>query len=160
MKRLIVMVAAATLASYVLLAWVGLVQLNAQAGGLIAFDARITGYNQADATAYLAELTDEGRAIILGPLRILDTIFPVLLGLLLALIIWVNGRPYLAILPFGYTAVDLWENATVGRMIAENAPEMADRASNLTQGKYALLLLAVAVAWMVWRRHSNDAPSA
>lgn len=152
MRRVTIMVAAATAAAYVMLLWVGLGMLQPDAGGQLAFDARIWGYDRAAAESYLAALTEEGRAILLGPLRMLDTIFPPLAGLLLALLIWRGGRPGLAPVPFAYTAVDLWENATVAQMVRENAPELADTASNLTQGKYALLLLALAVTWMVWRR--------
>ena len=86
----------------------------------------------------------------------LDTAYPVLLGALLAGLLWRLGRPRLAPLPLLYTAADLWENARVRAMIAAGpegvTPEMAAGASAVTQGKYALLVMALALLWAVWRR--------
>ena len=150
-QRATLMLAAATAATYALLLWTGLTRLVPETGGLMPFDLRLFGYGVPEAEAYLAALTAEGRAALLGPIRLLDTAFPLLLGALLAVLIWRNGRRWLAAVPFGYAAVDLWENATISGIVMRNAPEMADTASNLTQGKYALLVLSLALVWMSWR---------
>jgi hypothetical protein len=58
--------------------------------------------------------------------------------------------------PFAYTAADLWENARVREMIAAGpeglTPAMVEGASAVTQGKFALLAMSVALLWAVWRR--------
>lgn len=151
MSRFIILLTLATAAVYAALLFQGVVRMTPEAGGLPPFDVRIGGYGEDEARAYLAALSDEGKRLLLGPVRTLDTIFPPMLGLLLALLIFVNGRVWLALVPFGYTAADLWENATVGAMVVANDPAMGPAASNLTQGKYALLILSLAILWMAWR---------
>lgn len=151
MNRFLGLFALATALVYGALVYYGLFRLGVESGRLPMFDIRALGYGPTEAEAYLAVLTDEGRRLIAGPIRILDTLFPPMLGLLLALSIWANGRPFLAPVPLGYTAVDLWENATVGAMIHSGDTALATTASNLTQGKYALLLLSLAILWMAWR---------
>lgn len=148
--------ALSTAAVLAALLWVGVVQAMQEAGGLRPFDLRPLGYDHAAAEAYLAALTESGRARLLGPVAALDTAFPVLLGALLAGLFWRLGRPWLAPLPFLYTAADLWENARVRAMIAAGpegvTPQMAEGASAVTQGKYALLVMALALLWAIWRR--------
>ena len=148
--------ALATAAVHAALVWVGVVRAMREAGGLRPFDLRSLGYDHAAAEAYLAALTESGRALFLGPVAVLDTAYPVLLGALLAGLLWRLGRPWLAPLPFLYTAADLWENARVRAMIAAGpegvTPEMVAGASAVTQGKYALLVMALALLWAVWRR--------
>lgn len=148
--------AAATLAVYAALIWIGVTRLLPAAGGQPPFDLRIQGYGETEARAYLLALTDEGRRLWFGPIRWLDTVFPLLMGTLLAALIWRLGRPWLAPVPFAYTAADLWENARVREMIVAGpdglSPAMAEGASAVTQGKFALLAMSVALLWAVWRR--------
>ena len=132
---------------YALLLGGGAIWLLPASGGQLPPDTWITGYDQARLSVWLAALTDEGRALYLGPIGWLDTLYPALLGLLLASMIWRMGRVWLALVPFLYTVTDLWENAV-----------LADHASSLTQGKYALLGLALALLWMVWRDHRRNGP--
>jgi hypothetical protein len=148
--------AAATAAAYAALIWTGVTQLLPEAGGQAPFDLRVMGYDVAEARAYLEALTDAGRRLWAGPVRWLDTVFPLLMGTLLAALIWRLGRPWLAPVPFVYTAADLWENARVREMIAAGpggvTPAMVEGASAVTQGKFALLAMSVALLWAVWRR--------
>ena len=101
-------------------------------------------------------MSEQGRAVYLGPIAWLDTLFPPLLGLLLASVIWRLGRRWLAMIPFLYTATDLWENAVLHGITRSGEVDLADHASALTQGKYALLGLALALLWMVWRDHRRN----
>jgi hypothetical protein len=138
-------------AVYLALLWTGAVALMPQAGGQWPFDLRATGYSPDEAAAFLAVLTDAGRVAYLGPVAMWDTVFPPLLALLLASLIWRWRRPLLAPVPFLYAAVDLWENAVIGRMVATGDTSLAASASNLTQAKYALLVMALGLVWRSWR---------
>lgn len=150
-RACILALAALTGAVYLALVWTGAVAVMARAGGQWPFDLRASGYTPAEAAAFLAALSDAGRAAYLGPVATLDTVFPPLLALLLGALIWRLGRPLLAPVPFAYAAVDLWENAVIGRMLASGDAALAVSASNLTQAKFALLVLALVLVWMAWR---------
>lgn len=151
--RYIRLLTVATGVVYALLLGVGAFWLVPASGGQLPPDAWITGYDAPQVAAWLAAMGDAGRAIYLGPVSVLDTLFPPLLGLLLASVIWRLGRGWLAVVPFLYTATDLWENAVLRGMVRSNDAGLAEHASSLTQGKYALLALALALLWMVWRDH-------
>jgi len=157
-RRYIRRLAALTGLVYALLLGIGALWLMPASGGQLPPDTWITGYDQARLAGWLAALTEEGRALYLGPIRWLDTLFPPLLGLLLASAIWRLGRVWLAMVPFLYTATDLWENAVLAGIVRANDAALADHASSLTQGKYALLGLALALLWMVWRDHRRNGP--
>ena len=75
-------------AVYAALIWTGATAVIPEAGGMWPFDLRATGYTPSEATAFLAALSADGRAAYLGPVAMLDTLFPPLLGLLLASLIW------------------------------------------------------------------------
>ncbi|WP_372890806.1 hypothetical protein [Rhodosalinus sp.] len=155
-RRALLGLAAATGAVYAALLWFGVVRLTQEAGGLPPFDVRPLGYDHAAAEAYLAALSEAGQHLRLGPVGALDTAFPIMLGVLLAALLWRLGRPWLAPLPLLYSAADLWENARVRAMIEAGpervTPAMAEGASAVTQGKYALLVMSLALLWAVWRR--------
>lgn len=148
--------AAATAASYgVLVLWLA-PQLSAQSQGM-PFDLRVRGYGLEEAQAYLAALTAEGRAIYLGPIRVNDTIFPVLMTLLLLVplrrwrgvaLLW--GLPAVA-----YGVLDLAENAAVAGILRAEAVNEAQvaLASALTMGKFLAFLVAAGVA--VWAIRVN-----
>jgi hypothetical protein len=146
----------AAAAVYAALLWVGVFRLLPEAGGLWPFDIRIMGYDATAARTYLAALTEEGKRLWSGSVARLDTVFPLLLGAFLGALLWRLGRPWLAPLPFLYSLADLWENARVREMIAVGpgglTPDMVQGASAVTQGKFALLAMSVALVWMVWRR--------
>lgn len=130
------------------LAWLWYVELIPGAGGLQPFDSRFFGYSAAEGQAYLAALSDEARRVYLGDVRLLDTVFPICLGTLLA---WLMIRlapgvwRALAILPVAYLAADLWENARVAQILLHEAPtaQMIVAASQLTVAKYGFLMVTV-----------------
>lgn len=156
--RYIRLLTIATVVVYALLLGVGALLLVPASDGQLPPDAWITGYDAPQVAAWLVAMGEEGRAIYLGPVNWLDTLFPPLLGLLLASVIWRLGRGWLAVVPFLYTATDLWENAVLRGIVRSGDASLAEHASSLTQGKYALLALALALLWMVWRDHRRNGP--
>jgi hypothetical protein len=156
--RYIRLLTALTVLVYVLLLGVGIVWLRPASDGLLPPDTWITGYDALRLGGWLDAMGERGRAIYLGPIALLDTLFPPLLGLLLASVIWRLGRGFLAMVPFLYTATDLWENAVLRGIVQSGDLGLADHASALTQGKYALLALALALLWMVWRDYRRNGP--
>lgn len=145
---------------YGALAWLWLTALLPEAGGLMPFDARLTGYTPAEARAFLGALTAEGRGAYLGPVRGLDTVFPIALAALLAWPLLARTRGAwraLALLPLAYLAADLVENARVAALLLAEAPSPAaiGAASRATVTKYAFLFLgtiALGVTYVRTRR--------
>jgi hypothetical protein len=121
------------------------------------FDLRVMGYRLNDALAYAAQLTPEGLAFYLGPLRMADTLLPLLL--VPVLLLPLRGRGQLWFLPaLIYGLADLGENIAVARLLRAGTEMQASDvmiASTLTQGKFLSLavaaLLAVWSLWRVWR---------
>lgn len=133
--------------------------LQRLAGGLLPFDLRVGGYDLDAALRYLVALPPEGVALYLGPIALLDTVFPVLLGL--TLLWWMRplATPFglvCALAALGYVALDLLENRATGALVAGGAfgltPDAVRAASLLTQGKFMALglacVLAARAAWM------------
>lgn len=139
--------------------WLG-GQLSAETGGLMPFDLRLTGYDLADARAFLRTITPDGVALYLGPIAWADTLFPALMGLCFAW--WM--RPFAGVFgmvcvlaAMSYVSLDWGENWAVGRMLEAGpdwvTPTDVQRASALTMGKFAAFALAaVLAARQVWRR--------
>ena len=144
---------AAALAYGVLVLWFG-PQVQAAAGGLLPFDLRVLGYGDEDARQFLTALTPGGRDIYLGPVRITDTVFPILFTLTLCLPIrrwfWAWTLPALA-----YGLLDLAENLAVATLL-RTGPEVGSGpvalASALTVSKFAAVVVAVVITvWGLWR---------
>lgn len=148
----------AAAASYALLIFYLAPQLSAQSGGGIPFDLRALGYSLADAKAYLAALTPEGTALYLGPIRLNDTVIPILFTATLCLPLRRLGE--LWFLPaLAYGLFDLAENVAVARLLRAGVDVEAGAvalASGFTQAKFAAAGLAILVAlyglWRNWRR--------
>ena len=132
--------------------WLG-GQLSAQTGGLMPFDLRLTGYDLAEARAYLRAITPDGVALYLGPVAWADTLFPALMGLCLAW--WM--RPYAGVFgmvcvmaAMSYVALDWAENWAVARLLQAGPdwvmPADVQRASALTMGKFAAFALSAVLA--------------
>jgi len=140
-------------------------QLEALAGGLKPFDLSPLGYDLAAARTYLSALPPEGVALYLGPIRMLDTIFPVLMGL--TLLWWMRPLAGLvgiigAVAAVAYVALDLAENAAVAVMLRAGPEGVVagdvTLASTLTQAKFAAFVLAAALTVVAfWRRRSRKA---
>ncbi len=120
--------------------------------GLLLFDERFS-YSHAEALAFLDALSDEGRAVYLLELRLLDTLFPILLAISLAIGLFHLSRAWpapvrLAALAFPAlgAAFDLQENAAVAGMLrigpAEVTAAMAEAASRWTSLKWVMDLFA------------------
>ncbi|MCB1369192.1 MAG: hypothetical protein KDK00_15600, partial [Rhodobacteraceae bacterium] len=76
---------AATLLLYGVMVLWSLPQVAAAAGGQVAFDMRPGGYTFAEAMAFLAALSEEGQAFYLGTQHRLDSAYPAMLAMVLAL---------------------------------------------------------------------------
>jgi hypothetical protein len=148
----------ATLACYGVLVLYLAPQLSAQSGGATPFDLRALGYGLAEAKPYLAALTPEGTALYLGPIRLNDTLFPILFTATLCLPLRRLGE--LWFLPaLAYGLFDLAENVAVARLLRAGPDVGAASvalASGFTQAKFAAGAIAVLVAlyglWRNWRR--------
>lgn len=149
----------AALASYLVLILLLAPRLSAESAGLLPFDLRALGYSGDAARAYLTALTPAGAALYLGPIRLNDTIFPILFALTLCLPLrrwhWGFTLPALA-----YGLADLGENWAVARLI-RTGPAVDDAsvalAAHLTQAKFALAAVAMILALAgllapLWRR--------
>lgn len=125
------------------------------AGGLLPLDLRAAGYGPGDVAAYLAALSEAGRAAYLGPVRLADTIFPVLFTLTLVLPHAGTPRAWAWALPaVAYGLCDLSENAVVAEILSSGVAEPATvaLASLLTQTKFGTVALAAVLAlWRLWR---------
>lgn len=127
-------------------------------GGLMPFDLRFSGYGPDEARAFLAALSDEGRAVYLGPQRLLDTLYPALLAVVLAggVAALVRARWLRVVLlaaVLGGMGADYLENARVAALltadaVTDEAIAAASRAtvakSALTGGAMGMLLLVLA----------------
>lgn len=117
------------------------------AGGLPPFDLRPLGYDLADAQAFLATLTPAGKAAYLGPVRIVDSVFPVLM--MLTFVLAVRRMGWAAMIPAVlYGGLDLAENRAVAGILTSGIaePEAVHAASLLTQAKFAAFALAALLA--------------
>lgn len=147
----------ATLAAYLLLVGYFGPMLSAETAGGTPFDMRPLGYSLVEARAYLSSMSPAGTALYLGPIRLNDTIFPILFTATLCLPL--RGRGQLWFLPaLAYGLFDLAENIAVARLLrAGNEVEMqaVALASGFTEAKFAAVLVACVLAlfalWQAWR---------
>lgn len=156
----------------VMLLWT-LPAISQAAGGLMPFDMRPGGYTFAEAQAFLAALTPEGRHLYLTAQHRLDTAYPLLLAVALGSgLVWLapavlgRARWLLAILPVPGALFDYLENLMVGGMLRLDGidSEGVGAASLFTLLKSAFtglamtvfLALAVYAAVRRWRgRHRH-----
>lgn len=149
----------AALFCFVVLAVLSKTQI--EPGGMVIFDSRLAGYSLEDARAFVAALSADQRAAYLGPFRVIDTVFPVLLTAYLWRNIWVGttgesaGMRTSALLgPALYLVFDLMENAQVATMVRADAvldAALVGRTSTLTQAKWMCLALSLLVMFWAWR---------
>lgn len=159
---------AAVLALLFLLALLVLSKGWLEPADLLIFDSRFGGYSLTEAQRYLEALGAEGRLLYLGIYRWLDTLFPVLTTLALGGVIWLNTalfnsaiRLLLLCAPIAYVMLDLGENALVAELLRADFisnQSVVDRASQLTQAKWLMLMassLLAAGSWWIGRRKDN-----
>lgn len=141
--------AAVVLALWALLVTVTGPAITKAAGGLAPFDLRITGYDLAQAQAFLSRISGPGRDLYLEAQLRLDTFFPVVLGLFLT---WSFVVLYprllatlLAVIAMAGAGADLVENARIATMLRadEVTAPMVAAASQATVTKWALDGLAL-----------------
>ena len=87
-RKALIALTLATMVAYAVLIGLGSRYLFLGSEGLRPFDLRILGYTYADATTYIALLTPDQAALYVGPLRMLDTVFPILFGLWMGWLQW------------------------------------------------------------------------
>lgn len=159
------MLVALTLALYgVMVAW-SLPVIAAAAGGLMPFDMRPGGYSFAEAKAFLAALSADGRAFYLGVQHRLDTAYPAMLAVVLALggfgLAGVGARRWLARLialaAMIGAAADYLENRAVAAMLNAGpdglAPDMvafASRWTLLKSGATTVAMVLLLVLLLLW----------
>ncbi|MBT2130386.1 hypothetical protein [Aliiroseovarius lamellibrachiae] len=141
----------AAMAIYLTMLFWTLPGISAQAGGLFPFDMRPGGYTFEDAQSFLAALTEQGRALYLGPQHVLDLLYPGLLMLTLILGYfllfskrWAIGLSVAA----GLAALFDWsENAKVAELLKTDlaiiTPEQVASASLLTVLKSGTVTLCM-----------------
>lgn len=148
--------------------------IRAGSGGLDMFDLLIDGYSPGYVGLYLDLLSEEARALYLGPQRVLDTVMPAALTGTLAVSAYLLAKRWslvlalaLGLVPLFYFAFDMLENATVAIILEHRAAtdELAEAASRFTVSKAQALRFAVtavlfvvsarafetAVGWTPWR---------
>lgn len=134
------------------------------AGGLAAFDLRITGYSEADTRAFLAALSDDGYVFYLTVQQRLDVFFPAFLAasfmLASTLLFRIQFARIMYVVILLGLASDYLENRTVAtllRMPDAVDPVMIEAASMCTVAKFlslgmVLVILAIGVASRLWVR--------
>ena len=162
---------AVTMAIYIVMLTWTLPTIAAAAGGLPAFDMRPQGYSLDDARAFLAALSSEGLALYRNVQLKLDTFYPGLLALLLALAIRAllphrfGHWRWLALVFAAPVAIfDYLENAGIDAMLAQGpslAPELVAATNQWTLLKAQwstlvmsalLVLLVVRLGQSAWQR--------
>ena len=153
----------------VMVAW-SLPWISAEAAGQLPFDLRATGYTLNEARSFLESISDEGRHFYLSTQLKLDTLYPPLLAITLALGLWIMAptpTPWLKLLmimvPLLGMVADLVENQLAREML-NTPPESLDAetvmmASAATLAKSALttlamsglLVLTIISGWKKWR---------
>ncbi len=122
-------------------------------------DTSLTGHTTDSLTAWAAGMTDRGRALFFGPYRLMDTVFPLLLALTLAI---TGGRRHwwLGVLACTYALLDLAENASIAAMLraapAVPGAEQVARASALTIAKWIAVLLATGLGFRLFLTEVRD----
>ena len=127
-----------------------------EAGGLLPFDLRLTGYSAAEAAAYLAAITDKGRTLYLTTQSMLDTFFPALLALSLMVTLYrfAPKWPALFLTPLAGALFDYYENASIHAILRSPAvdPGLVEMSSLLTSLKFASIALSLLAILLLWQR--------
>lgn len=165
MKTLFWIMLGATSLLYLAMVLWSLPQISVSAGGLVPFDMRPTGYSTAEAREFLAALSPEGRAFYLGTQHLLDSIYPGLLGVTLALglaLVFGGWLRWVAIALAAIAAIaDYLENVAVAGMLQGDAANVSDSmievASRWTMLKSGVstvvfVLLLVGALRLLWQR--------
>ncbi|MAM13875.1 MAG: hypothetical protein CML23_26160 [Rhizobiaceae bacterium] len=150
--------------------------ISEAAGGLAPFDMRPGGYSFAEAQAFLAALSTQGREIYLGPQQRLDLVYPAALALALGISLYLLApfnrfwKGLLALIPALGMVFDYLENAAVRTMLLAGSsglqPEQVETASRFTTAKVIFdsagygLVLVFLILWALRRWRNASAPRA
>jgi hypothetical protein len=141
--------------------------ISAAAGGLTPFDLRPFGYSLEETKAFLTALTPEGRDLYLNTQQRLDTPYPILIAISLALggFLIAPFRPAVmrwlpTITALPGAVFDYRENFLVARLLRSSLesldPDLAAAASFATLAKSlcnALAVTLVLIFAIVWVKH-------
>ncbi len=160
------LVLAATFTVYLVMVLWSLPKLSEMAGGLAMFDMRPSGYSFEEAQAIMAALGEGGRSFYLNTQQVLDTLYPLLMGLALALSFarlfagkWLGALVALALAASGF---DLMENRGVADMLIAGPDglsvalvEAANRWTVLKSGAVSIAMLALVAGLLLagWSRY-------
>jgi len=131
------------------------------------FDMLPFGYDFAYAQRFISNLSPQGLEMYLGPQNLIDTAFPVSLGLtFIFLAKWLAKSPagfaITALLAVAYILCDLYENSLVADMLSTNdlTTALVTRASRSTIFKFALLAAtALSVLIHAFKRQASKIQS-
>ncbi len=149
-----------------MLVWT-LPSIQQEAGGLVPFDLRPTGYTYEEAMAFILSLSENGRKLYLGPQRWLDIIYPAGLALTIGLAI-AALVPLTKVWKFLFAIVavpgmcfDYLENGAV-RSLLLTTPDTINATAVETASRYTVLksvfdtaafvvLIAMLILWFIRR---------
>jgi hypothetical protein len=164
--RILRFITTLTAVNYAALIWMAMFKIMPATQGLKPFDLRFFGYSYDDALTYLATLNIKTTLMWLGPVRWLDTSFPLLLTITMSGWGWVLSeglsKPIRALtiaLPLIYLVFDYLENFLVAKMIAGILPSAAQvqMASSMTVWKFIFVAAcALVLAALAYRDLSKD----
>jgi len=130
-------------------------------GGHQMFDMLPLGYDLAYAERFVSNVSPQGLAMYQGPQALIDTAFPISLGLTgILLAKWLaNTGTSFAIT--AYTLCDLYENSLVAEMLSTNdlTRSLVETASQSTSLKFALLTAtALSLLTLATKRYKMQSP--
>ena len=158
-------IVAITVIDYLVMVIWSLPYIANQAGGLMPFDVRPTGYSFEDAKAFVGALTVQGNIFYLSMQHMLDTVFPILEGVVVSWAIimladksWGFGRWLMIIPGVAGMVFDLLENRQVGVMLTTGAKdltaEIVSLGSTFTIAKSILVTISFLIlAWLLLQRY-------
>ncbi len=168
MKALVWISGAFSLGLYAGLIWVLLNNVMPGANGQLPPDLQILGYTPETLARFMAALTPEARDALTGPVRLLDTAFPLVFGVFLCALSWrlstrqhAWSRMVLLIPPVGFAVMDLCENVLIQELVAAPGPmdvSTAVLASEFTVTKFLLLFASLVALVATWARGRRPSP--
>lgn len=165
MSKLVWGLTIAAVLNYAVLMWLMVFDLAPASGGLKPLDIRVFGYSYDEVLTYLDALRFETAAMLTGPVRWIDTSFPVLFALSGVGWIWMSSatralpiRLVAMAFPIAYAAIDLIENVYIGRILLGAFPseDLVSTASLLTICKFACVVLSFAALFLVLDNEAEE----
>ena len=157
-----------TIINYLVMVLWSLPKISLMAGGEVPFDMRPGGYSFEEAVAFVTAIDSSGREFYLNIQHLLDSFYPVLLTITLAIGL-VNLVPrywrwLMATVAISAGVFDLLENASVAKILTitpgDLTPALVSTASNWTLAKSAstttaslVLIVFLAVKFGLWLKN-------